>query len=150
MNDAERFIRGLSICLCLSATAFAQEPSPELRVGGQLYLHSVGLPKEAQVCERYIPGYRSLFDPLYDSWKERHKELMDRAQQLMREAAEKEGRQFEPIVAEVTDNAAATLARAHLGVLLVPAARSAQNDLARSRQLAPRGLPPEVAWPDQC
>src|SRR5207342_3248806 len=38
----------------------------------------------------------------------------------------------------------------HLGVLFVPAARSAQNDLARSRQLAPRGLPPEVAWSDQC
>ena len=112
MNEAMRFIPGLSICLCLSATAFAQEPSPELRVDGQLYLHSVGLPKEAQVCERYIPGYRNLFDPLYDSWKERHKELMDRAQQLMREAAQKEGRQFEPIVAEVTDNAAATLARA--------------------------------------
>jgi hypothetical protein len=88
MNEAMRLIPGLSVCLCLSATASAQQPSLELRAGGQLYLHSVGLPKEAQVCERYIPGYRNLFDPLYDSWKKRHKELMDRAQQLMREAAQ--------------------------------------------------------------
>src|SRR5262245_11836029 len=114
MKEAVRVIQGLSVCVCLffSATAFAQGPGPELRAGGQLYLHSIGLPKEAQVCERYIPGYRNLFDPLYESWKERHAQLMARAQQLMQEAAQKEGRQFEPIVAELTDNAAATLASA--------------------------------------
>jgi hypothetical protein len=80
MTEAARVIRRLSPCvwLCISATAFAQEPGPELRAGGQLYLHSIGLPKEAKVCERYIPGYRTIFDPLYTSWKERHQELMAR------------------------------------------------------------------------
>jgi hypothetical protein len=109
-----RVVLRLRVCvyLCLSATAFAQEPSPELLAGGQLYLHSIGLPKEAQVCERYIPSYRDLFEPLYKSWKERHNELMARAERLMREAAQREGKQFEPIVAELTDNAAAALARA--------------------------------------
>jgi hypothetical protein len=102
----------LHVWLCLGATAFAQELGPELRAGGQLYLHSIGLPKEAKVCERYISGYRTIFDPLYTSWKERHQELLARAEEIMREAARKEGKPFEPIVSEVTDNAAATLARA--------------------------------------
>jgi hypothetical protein len=114
MRGAARVIPRLSlrVWLCFSATALAQAPGPEFRAGGQLYLHSIGLPKEAQVCERHIPGYRTLFDPLYTSWKERHQELMARAQEFMKEAARKEGKPFEPIVAEVTDNAAATLAGA--------------------------------------
>jgi len=119
MKEAVRALPKLSICVCLyiSATGFTQELSPEVRAGGQLYLHSVGLPKEAQVCERYISGYRNLFDPLYASWKERHQALMDRAQDLMREAARKEGQQFEPMVAELTDRAAAKLATANEDII---------------------------------
>lgn len=64
------------------------------------------------MCESYIPGYRNLFDPLYAGWKDRHRALMDRAQDVMREAARKEGQQFEPIVAELTDQAAVRLANA--------------------------------------
>src|SRR5262249_16556908 len=114
MRKAMRVISKLTICvcLCLNATAFAQEPGPELRAGGQLYFHSIGLPKEAQVCERYISRYRNIFDPLYESWKQRHKEMMTRAEQFMREAARKDGKQFDPMVAELTDKAAAALARA--------------------------------------
>jgi hypothetical protein len=110
-----KLIQQLAVCAALfgGATALAQDPGPELRAGGQLYLHSIGLPKQALVCERYIPGYRALFDPLYNSWKERHKVLMARAEQFMRNAAQKEGRQFEPTVAELTDAAVAAIANAH-------------------------------------
>src|SRR5262245_13778035 len=105
---------GLGVCACLwlCAGAFAQELTPELRAGGQLYLHSIGLPKEAEVCERYIPGYHKLFDPLFASWKQRNQDLMMRARDMMDQAARKEGMQLEPAVAELTDNAAAALDKA--------------------------------------
>ena len=107
----------LGIAMLLATPAFAQQASREIEMGGQLYIHSIGLPKEAQVCERHIPGYLTLFNPLYASWKERHQQLMDRALQVMKAESEKAGKSLDPMVAELTDGAAARLATVHVDLI---------------------------------
>ena len=102
--------RTACILLLFPLAASAAEVDPETRANGQLYLHSIGLPKEAKVCERHIPGYGAIFQPLYDSWRARNEPFWAKALALMEAEAAKQGRSMDDIARQVTDDAIAKLA----------------------------------------